>query len=132
MCMRNWATLAHQTIHSMRAATLLLLFTLLSAVPVHATPSVPVASTVQVVLHIDGFSDDVFARLAKEVGRERTTAIEYSCTWSGVVVLQFTEAPVTERADAVTMTRRLLARVGIEQGIEFLHITMEAQGPGKC
>jgi hypothetical protein len=39
---------------------------------------------------------------------------------------------VSERADAVTMTRRLLARVGIEQGVEFLHIKMEAQGPGKC
>lgn len=119
----------------MRATGLLLLFILLATVRVQAappTPSAPAVATVQVVLHIDGFSDDVLARLAKEVGRERTTAIEYSCTWSGVVVLQFTEAPVSERADAVTMTRRLLTRVGIEQGVEFLHITVEAQGPGKC
>jgi hypothetical protein len=83
-------------------------------------------------MHIEGFDEAALARLAKEVGRNPDTGIEYSCTWSGVLVLHFTEAPVAERADAVTMTRRLLAKAGIEQGIEFLHITVEAQGPGKC
>lgn len=52
--------------------------------------------------------------------------------WSGVVVLKFSDVPVTERADAITMARRLLGEAGIEQGVEFLHVTVEAKGPGKC
>ena len=103
-------------------------------VPLLAVPPARPAAvaTVQVVLHIEGLDDTAMGRVAAEIGRERTTTIEYSCTWSGVLVLRFVDEPVSERADAVTMTRRLLARVGIEQGVEFLHIKMEAQGPGKC
>jgi hypothetical protein len=51
---------------------------------------------------------------------------------SGVVVLRFTDAPVNERADVITMVRRQLTAAGIEQGVEFLHIHIEAKGPGKC
>lgn len=118
----------------MRTLLLLVLFVQALHLPLRAAgPSGgPVASTVQVVLHLQGFDDAALGRLASEVGRERTIGIEYSCTWSGVLVLHYTEAPVSERADVVTMTRRLLAKVGIEQGVEFLHITIEPQGPGKC
>jgi len=89
-------------------------------------------ATVQVVLHVEGLDEAAMGRMVAEVGRDRTTTIEYSCTWSGVLVIRFVDAPVSERADAITMTRRLLAKVGIEQGVEFLHIKLEAQGPGKC
>ncbi len=101
---------------------------LVAAVP--ASP--PAGATVQVVLHIEGLDDAAMGRMIAEVGRDRTTTIEYSCTWSGVLVVRFVDAPVSERADAVTMTRRILSKAGIVQGVEFLHIKLEAQGPGKC
>lgn len=118
----------------MRSLLLLLLFVQALHLPLRAAePSGgPVASTVQVVLHLQDLDDAALGRLASEVGRERNVGIEYSCTWSGVLVLHYTEAPVSERADVVTMTRRLLAKVGLEQGVVFLHITIEPQGPGKC
>jgi hypothetical protein len=102
--------------------------------PLLAVPPARAAAvaTVQVVLHVEGLDEAAMGRMVAEVGRDRTTTIEYSCTWSGVLVLRFVDAPVSERADAVTMTRRLLAKVGIEHGVEFLHIKLEAQGPGKC
>lgn len=101
---------------------------LLAAVP----EPPPAGATVQVVLHIEGLDDAAMGRMVAEVGRERTATIEYSCTWSGVLVVRFADAPVSERADAVTMTRRILSKAGIVQGVEFLHIKLEAQGPGKC
>ena len=120
----------------MRTNGLFLLFALFSNGMVLAGPplaSPPAMSTVQVVLHIDGFNDALYGRLSAEVGRDHSIGIEYSCTWSGVVVIQFNEAPVSERGDVVTMTQNLLARAGIEKGVEFLHITLEAQqGSGKC
>lgn len=119
----------------MRGTFLILLVALLNHAAVMALPPavVPATSTVQVVLHIDGFNDALYGRLSTEVGKDHSIGIEYSCTWSGVVVLQFNEAPVSERGDAVTMTQNLLARVGIEKGVEFLRITVEERsGSGKC
>ncbi len=91
-----------------------------------------VTSEVSVVLHIKDLDDAALARLARQIGRDKNANIEYSCVASGVVVLRFVEAPVNERADVITMVRRQLTAAGIEQGVEFLHVHMEAKGPGKC
>ena len=120
----------------MRTAGLLVLFALVSNLMVMAGPplgSSPAAATAQVGLHIDGFYEALYGRLSAEVGKDHSIGIEYSCTWSGVVVLQFNEAPVSERGDAVTMTQNLLGKAGIEKGVEFLRITVEERsGSGKC
>lgn len=98
----------------------------------HPMVEASAAADVQVVVHITDLNDSMLARLATQVGKDRSTTLEYSCVWSGVVVLKFSDVPVTERADAITMARRLLGEAGIEQGVEFLHVTVEAKGPGKC
>ncbi|HRF81441.1 MAG TPA: hypothetical protein PL070_15295 [Flavobacteriales bacterium] len=113
----------------------LLALSLLSTSKAH--PPIAISTTlagadVQVVMHITGLDDTQLSRLASEVGRDRALSLEYSCAWSGVVVLKYTDVAVTERADAITMTRRLLAKAAIEQQVEFLHITLELRGPGKC
>ena len=104
----------------------------LQAFTVPVLPEAPANSDIAVVLHIEGLDDAMLARLAKQIGRDKNTTIEYSCVSSGVVVLRFTDAPVNERADVITMVRRQLSAAGIEQGVEFLHIHIEAKGPGKC
>lgn len=97
-----------------------------------ATSTTLAGADVQVVMHITGLDDTQLSRLAAEIGRDRSLSLEYSCVWSGVVVLKYTDVAVTERADAITMTRRLLTKADIEQPVEFLHITLEPRGPGKC
>jgi hypothetical protein len=100
------------------------------AIPV--LPAVAASSDVSVVLHVDGLDDAMLARLAKQIGRDKNITIEYSCVSSDVLVLRFSDAPVNERADVITMVRRQLSAAGIEQGVEFLHIHVDAKGPGKC
>lgn len=118
----------------MRPILLFLLLALSTAVPLRAVdlPIAPAAADAQVVVHITDLDDAELAKLAVQVGKERSTTLEYSCVWSGVVVLKFSDVAVTERADAITMARRLLSAAGIEQGVEILHVTVEAKGPGKC
>ena len=101
---------------------------------VHAPTAIQTTATyeVNVVLHIDGLDEAMLTRLGRQVAKERTVTIEYSCLASGVVVLRFAESPVNERADVVTMVRRQLTAAGIEHGVEFLHVHAEARGPGKC
>lgn len=86
----------------------------------------------QVVLKVGCLDDAGMARLAREAAKDRAATIEYSCTWSGVLVLKFSGAPSGDRADAIMLARRLLTAAGLEKGMEVLHVHAEASGPGKC
>ena len=85
-----------------------------------------------VVLHVDGLDDAKLAKLTGAIGADREVGLEYSCVWSGVVVLRFTNASVSERADIITLAKRQLSAAGIEQGVEVLHVHVQERGPGKC
>lgn len=111
-----------------------LLFLLLLATPlsvVLATPP-PVSYDAMVVVSIDDFNDASLEALRTQVGKDKFAYLEYSCTWSGVVVVKFSDIAMGERADVITMMRRLLVAAGIEQGVEVLHVHVASRGTGKC
>jgi hypothetical protein len=85
-----------------------------------------------VVVLVHDLDDAQLARLATQVGRQKNCLIEYSCTWSGVVVLKFNQLSVVDRADVVVLARRQLAEAGITGRTEVLHVHVEAGGTGKC
>lgn len=117
----------------MRNILLLSLFAILLFPGVtRASHPTAAASDAMVVLSITGLDDAAVARLAKEVGRSTGTTLEYSCTWSGVVVLKLANVNVSERADVMTLVRRLLTSAGMERGVEFVHVHIEERGVGKC
>lgn len=86
----------------------------------------------QVVLRIAELGQDAHALLAREVGRDPAASLEYACLWTGVVVLRFSDVPLSDRADAITYARRLLQAAGISQSVEFLFVLVEPRGTGKC
>lgn len=90
------------------------------------------ANEVQVVVLIKDLDDAGLARLAKEVVKEGSVTMEYSCVASGVVVLKYSGVSASERADAITMVRRTLVSAGLEKGMEVLNVQIEDSGPGKC
>lgn len=108
-----------------------LLFVASIPMPVQAHGSC-LANEVQVVVLINELDDAGLARLAKEVVKEGSVTMEYSCTASGVVVLKYSGVSASERADAITMVRRTLANAGLDKGMEVLHVHIEESGPGKC
>jgi ABC-type dipeptide/oligopeptide/nickel transport system permease component len=116
----------------MRTLLNFFLLLVLSASAVALPPAPAITYEAQVVVHIDDLDDEAMARLSKAVGREKNVSIEYSCVWSGVVVLKFAESPVSERADVISLARRLLSSADIEKGVEYLHVFAEARGPGRC
>jgi hypothetical protein len=118
----------------MKTFLMLLWVWLLPAVGHEATSSTAPALSYDalVVVHITGLNDASLAQLSKLVGRDKSVSMEYSCAWSGVVVLKFTDIAVSERADVIQLARRQLSSAGIEQGVEFLHVHAEPRGTGKC
>lgn len=95
-------------------------------------PTDPITYEAIVVMHIADLDDAAMSALAKSIGTEKNVTLEYSCVWSGVVVLKFSNARVAERADVITLARRQLTNAGIQQQVEFLHVHAEERGPGKC
>jgi len=85
-----------------------------------------------VVVKVEGLDDGALARLASEVGKDRRAGLEYSCVWSGIVVLKFSGITTGDRADVATLARRLFTGAGITTGTDLLHVHAEARGPGKC
>lgn len=116
----------------MRALAFFLFALLLT--PVFSAPAaLPVAnSDVLVVLKIDGLTDPMLSKLVQQIGKQQNYSLEYSCVWSDVVVLRMSDVLAAERGDAITITRRFLSTAGIDKGVEFLHVHMEAQGMNKC
>jgi hypothetical protein len=101
--------------------------------PATAVDPPPVASyDAMVVMHMADLDDDSMAALAKTIGTEKDVILEYSCVWSGVVVLKFSGISVAERADVITLARRQLTMAKVDNAVEFLHVHVEERGPGKC
>lgn len=87
---------------------------------------------VQVVLQVDDFGNEGHAKLSAAVAKDSHTGLEYDCSWTGVIVLKFSEVSFAEEADAIAYTRRLLHNAGIEGNAKFLHVHAEQLGTGKC
>lgn len=90
------------------------------------------AYDVQVVLQVQGLGNEGHARLSTAVAKDSHANLEYDCTWTGVVVLKFSDVSFAEEADAISYTRRLLHDAGIEGSVKFLHVHSEQLGSGKC
>jgi hypothetical protein len=112
--------------------TILLFSLLLPVQTLRAHEALPAAYDAMVVVSIEGLDDAALSRLTTEIGKAKNASLEYSCTWSGVVVIKYDEISVGERADVITMVRRLLSAAGIERGVEVVHVHVEARGVGKC
>lgn len=87
---------------------------------------------VQVVLQVDGFGNEGHAKLSAAVAKDSRTGLDYDCSWTGVIVLKFSDVSFSEEADAIAYTRRLLHNAGIEGNAKFLHVHAEQLGTGKC
>jgi hypothetical protein len=112
--------------------TILLLALFLPTTSLHAHEAPAASYDAMVVVSIDGLDDALLAKLSAEVAKSKQATLEYSCTWSGVVVIKYGDISVGERADVITMARRLLSAAGIERGVEVVHVHVEARGVGKC
>lgn len=111
---------------------LLFLAMLMPAQALRANTAETASFDAMVVLSIADLDDATLTKLSAEVAKNKNTYMEYSCAWSGVVVIKFGDISVGERSDVITLARRLLSDAGIERGVEVLHVHVEARGEGKC
>ncbi len=107
---------------------LLVLFPLFTDIP----PPPAATHDAMVVMVVDGLEDAQLARLSSQLGQRSNVTIEYSCVWSGVLVMRFGAISVGERADVITIARRQLTEAGLTSRVEFVHVHMEERGVGKC
>lgn len=112
--------------------TILLFSMFLPMASLHAHVAPAASFDAMVVLAITDLDDAALAKLSAEIGRSKQAYMEYSCTWSGVVVIKYSDISTGERADVMTMARRSLSAAGLERGVEFLHVHIEGRGVGKC
>lgn len=112
--------------------SLLFLALLLPAQSLRANTVETASFDAMVVLSIADLDDATVNKLSAEVSKNKNAYLEYSCAWSGVVVIKFGGISVGERSDVITLSRRLLSDAGVERGVEVLHVHVEARGEGKC
>ncbi len=112
--------------------TILLFALFIPAYTVQAHKAPAASFDAMVVLTIADLDDAALAKLSTEIGKSKQAYLEYSCTWSGVVVIKYSDIAVGERADVITMARRQLTAAGIDSGVEFVHVHVEGRGVGKC
>lgn len=85
-----------------------------------------------VTLQVAGIDDAAWQQFTARVGKEHGANVEYSCLRAGIIVLRMQQLTVTEKADVITLVKRLLSEAGIMAPAEFLHVYLERQAWNKC
>ncbi|MBK6343576.1 MAG: hypothetical protein IPF41_13600 [Flavobacteriales bacterium] len=85
-----------------------------------------------VTMRDPGVDVQAWQRFALRVGKETGANIEYSCQRAGIIVLRLERPSIQEKADAITLVRRLLTDAGITTAVEFLHVHVERTSVNKC
>ncbi|MBK8341590.1 MAG: hypothetical protein IPK99_17155 [Flavobacteriales bacterium] len=85
-----------------------------------------------VTVRVDGLDDAGLGRISARIAKEQQVNLEYTCLRSGIVVLHFQALQVSERADVITVVKRLFQQAGITGAIEFLDIHVERSALNKC
>jgi len=85
-----------------------------------------------VTMRDPGVDVQAWQRFALRVGKEAGANIEYSCQRAGIIVLRLERPSIQEKADAITLVRRLLADAGITTAVEFLYVHVERTSVNKC
>lgn len=107
----------------------LLFLPLTSVAQVDAPPSTVDAF---VTVRIEGLDPSGMERLNAQVAKDRAVNIEYHCLRSGVVVLHMAPVQASERADVITLVRRLLGEAGIAGKTDFLDVHIGSVNANKC
>lgn len=85
-----------------------------------------------VTVRIEGLDQGGMERLNTQVATDRAVNIEYHCLRSGVVVLHMAPVQASERADVITLVRRLLGEASITGKTEFLDVHVGSVNANKC
>lgn len=117
----------------MRRILLLLLFACAFAPKISAQGDVPGATVDAIVtVRIDALDHDGWVRISARVARETNMNIEYSCVRTGVLVLRIQPVQVSEKADVMSLVRRILHEAEVKGTIDFLDVHVDEQGWNKC
>ncbi len=85
-----------------------------------------------VTVRVDDLDDAGLGRISARIAKEQQVSLEYTCLRSGIVVLHFQALQVSERADVITVVKRLFQQAGITGVIDFLDIHVERSALNKC
>lgn len=117
----------------MRPSILTLALMAGSCTPVIAQNTTPEAGAEAIVtLHVNTLHEANWDRFATRIGREPGANIEYACARAGILVLRMQHLAVVEKADVMSVVRRLLNEGGISGAVEFLDLHIEEQSWGEC
>ncbi|QQR84882.1 MAG: hypothetical protein IPJ76_09625 [Flavobacteriales bacterium] len=112
--------------------TLLAAFLLLPALSIAQGDAPPATVDAFVTVRIEGLDHGGMERLNAQVAKDRALNIEYHCLRSGVVVLHMAPVQASERADVITLVRRLLGEANITGKAEFLDVHVGSVNANKC
>lgn len=93
---------------------------------------VPTVSEGLVTVRVNGLDNVGMTAISARISKEQQVNIEYSCVRSGIVVVRLQAMQVTEKADVITVVKRLFQQAGITGAIDFLDIHVERSAVNKC
>ena len=85
-----------------------------------------------VTVQLDGLDDALWTKVNARVTKEAHTNVEYVCLTTGILVLRMQQLTVSEKADVMSLVRRLLNDAGVKGRIEFLDIHVEPGIGNRC
>lgn len=95
--------------------------------------TVPQASfTAMVTVRVHGLDEASWPRVSAGISKEQQVNLEYSCLSTGVLVLRVRSLNFSERADVMSMVKRMLQEAGVKGRVEFLDVQVIEDIGNRC
>ena len=85
-----------------------------------------------IAMRVVDLTNEQFDQISEAFALEATAHIDYSCQWSGIMVIKLTESNLRNKGDIHTYLKSTINRAVKVSGIEIFHVYTEASSGGQC
>ncbi|HRH70332.1 MAG TPA: hypothetical protein PLB89_12570 [Flavobacteriales bacterium] len=85
-----------------------------------------------VTVQVSGMDEALWTKISARVAKEPHANVEYSCTTTGIIVVRLQKLNVTEKADVMTIVKRMLHEAGVKGQIDFLDVHVAPGVGDRC
>jgi hypothetical protein len=86
-----------------------------------------------IIIQVADLNGEQYSRISKMISAEPNVYIEYSCLWSGVMVVKINNSDFSKKGDVQMYMNRLIGSEVESARIKYIHhYTEQTMGDNKC
>lgn len=85
-----------------------------------------------VTVRVKDLDETLWTKVNARIAKETNMNVEYSCINTGIIVLRLQHVTATEKADVITIVKRVLHEAGVKGTIEFLDVQVRTGPDNRC